>query len=370
MKFAHFSTVPETNRIPQDRDTAHRITTYGADNLYPQRMLQTLLLSPIAKSAVELTADFLRGDGFERGDMVLNEFGETANDILRLVAFDYAMYTGASYHLNSTGIGAVKEVRHIPFEFTRLGMANQKGQIKDCRVSNNWEQYDQTLPSPGELDDKRYLLFDQEQNGREALTTARGMVYYDTPQKVSYPLSSIDAIIETCQADHELAVYELGQISNGFLNLSVFKYPSGGNTEDEEEALREKLNALKGASNANSIIVASIDEDFEGSGPLIEQIPANNGDGLFINMTLNVKNRIAQNFALPSSLLGTQPNGSFINSQQLADDYTYMNLRTRDRRNHIARVFNERFGLNVGKIIPNQFESSIMQPLTPGTNGN
>ena len=242
----------------------------------------------------------------------------------------------------------------------RLGLPDQKGRIRDVRVSNNWESSnEQALPSD-KLNAVRYLLFNDADNGREALTSNRGMVLYSTPKKNEYALSSIDPIIETAQSDNELQKFELGNITNGFLSMSIFKYPSAGDSEEQEEEIRRRLNDFKGASHANSVLVVGVDEDSENTQNLIEQVPANNNDSLFINTTLNVKNRILQNFALPSGLMGMLPDGAVFTATQLADEYTYMNLRTKDTRNHIERQM-EKLGLDLGKIIPNQFESSLMQ---------
>jgi hypothetical protein len=360
MDFGIVTTYPDYQRIPQERDTTDRITTYGADNLYPQRMKQVLLLSPIAKSSVELLASFIRGDGFARGDKILNEAGETANDILFLISQDLAFYNGYGLHVNSTGLGIPHTIEYVDFENIRLGLKNSKGNIFDARVSINWQGNDRSLANQNDKNEQRFVLYDPKKAGGEAITEKKGMLMYVTPRKNTYPLSAIDAIIEDCQSNHELSLFTLGNITNGFLSMSVFKYPSGGDTEVEEEELRKKLNLFKGAKNANSVIIAAIDEDAENTSNLVEAIPANNNDSLFINSTLNVKNSILNNFALPNSLLGMLPAGALFTAQQIADDYTYMNIRTKDLRNQIERTFNEKLGLNVGEIIPNQFEASQM----------
>jgi hypothetical protein len=141
--------------------------------------------------------------------------------------------------------------------------------------------------------------------------------------------------------------------------MSIFKYPSSGDSEEQEEAIRAKLNGLKGAANSNSIIVVGIDDDAENVGNLIEQVPANNNDSLFTNTLSSVRKRIVTNFAVPSGLMGLLPEGSIFSAQQLADEYTYMNLRTKDTRNHIERQM-AKLGLDVGRIVPNQFASSQM----------
>ena len=359
MDFGWINTLPELKRIPEPRDTVHKITSYGSDNLYPDRIKQVFLLSPIAKSCVAIQASFIRGDGFERGDKILNTKGETANDILQLVSEDQALFNGYGLHINSTGLGLPHTIEYLSFETIRLGLKNTQGNIKDCRVSINWAGSDSSLPD-NELRIQRYEIYDPTKAGGEAITTAKGMILYQTPRKNFYPLSAIDAIIEDCQSNHELSLFTLGNISNGFLSMSIFKYPSGGDSEVEEEELRKKLNQLKGAKNANSILVASIDEDAENTSNLVETIPANNNDSLFINSTINVRNSIIGSFAMPRSLVGHTPEASLFTAQQIADDYTYMNLRTKDIRNQIERTFNEKLGLDVGKIVPNQFEASQM----------
>lgn len=360
MNFGIVTNTPILQRVPLERNTNDKITNYGADNLYPQRIKQTLLLSPIAKSAVGLMANFIRGDGFERGDKIINDQNQTANDVLQLISEDQALYNAYCLHINSTGLGISKGVEFVEFENVRLGLVNQSGNVNDCKVSINWQQSNQVLPNP-EINASRFILFDKAKQGEEALTTGKGMILYASPKKNQYPLASIDSILETCQADYELQLFELGNITNGFLSMSIVKFLSGGDTQDEEEDLKEKLNGFKGSRNANSVIVVSQDEDSEFTGNMVEQIPANNNDSLFINTTLNIKNRIINAFAIPNSLLGMLPLGTLFSAQQIADDYTYMNLRTKDTRNQIERVFNETLGLNVGKITPNQFESSQMQ---------
>ena len=360
MEFGFINNLPDLQRIPEPRDTVHKITQYGEDNLYPQRIKQVFLLSPIAKSCVQLLASFIRGDGFERGDKVISEDGSSANDILQLVSESQSLYNGYALHINSTGLGIPVAVNFVDFDNVRLGLKNTRGNITDVRTSINWQGDDPSLPD-NELRVQRFEIYDPKTAGGEAITTAKGQILYHSPRKNTYPLSSIDAIIEDCQSNHELSLFTLGNITNGFLSMSIFKYPSGGDSEVEEEEIRKKLNQLKGAKNSNSIIVAAIDEDSEAIGAsLVEQIPANNNDSLFIQSTINVRNSIIGSFAMPRSLVGHTPEASLFNNQQIKDDYVYMNLRTKDIRNQIERVFNEQLGLNLGSIIPNQFEDALM----------
>lgn len=352
----HVTKNPYSFRVIEQIATHEDVLTYGYDNLYPQRMEMLHNISPITKASVNLMANFYRGDGFENGDLEVNAKGETANDVLFSISQDLALFQGFAILVNGNGLGSAISIEHIPFDYVRLGIPNQSGRISYCRVSNNWEGINE-MKLPQDLrTSKRYRLYNPQTMAQDAIS-GRGQVFYYSPKKNSYPLSSIDPIIETAQSDAELQYYELANIVNGFIGLSIFKYPGTGDLTDEEENIKQKLQQFQGSRNANSILVAGIDEDF--TGDLIEQIPANNNDTLFINTTLNVKNRILQNFALPAGLMGMLPEGAVFTATQLADDYTYMNLRTKDQRNVIARQM-QKLGFSFGQIVPNQFESSQM----------
>jgi hypothetical protein len=318
-------------------------------------MIEVMQLSPITKSAVSLIASFVRGDGFEGGDMVVNEFGDTINDLLELVSDDYALFNGFALLVNSTANGQVTNLQHIPFEYCRLGLVDQRGRAKTIAVSNNWESSNSDVLPINTENIRRFSLWSEKAAAQQALN-GRATVLYVTSAKYSYPLASIDAIIESAQTDNELQVFELGNVSNGFLSGTLFKIPASGNDKDDQ-AIKDELEGFKGARNANSMFAVRVDEDFQGD--VIEQIPANNNDSLFIQTTLNVRNRICENYGIPPALLGVLPEGSVFTQDQIADNYTYMNLRTKDTRNMIERQF-KKLGLDVGSIVPNQFESSQM----------
>ena len=108
--------VPQLERIKTAPDKEFNIEEYGLRNTYPQEQEQIRLGSPLIKAATETLTDFIDGNGFEfNGDAVLNEDGEQANDLLNLVAIDYAQFDGFALWLGFTAEGKIEEVKHIPF---------------------------------------------------------------------------------------------------------------------------------------------------------------------------------------------------------------------------------------------------------------
>ena len=127
-------------RLPENVEFRHNITTYGADNLYPQRVEQIALRSPITKSSIKKLAKFLGGGGFEEnGDLIVNRFDQTLNDILRMIRTDKAGFDGWSLHFNVNELLMITEIIPMKFKNVRFGLPDDWGRHKDVKVNINWE---------------------------------------------------------------------------------------------------------------------------------------------------------------------------------------------------------------------------------------
>jgi hypothetical protein len=161
----------------------------------------------------------------------------------------------------------------------------------------------------------------------------------------------------------------LANIQNGFLGTTLFKYPGGFESDEDRKRTNDKVKTLKGSYNANSVIIAETPEDYTGN--LIENIPANNNDKLFEATTKHIRDIILQNYAIPGPLMGVNPEGGIFTQQAIRDSYIYMNARTKNVRNEIARTFNvisDLFGSPVGMIKEQVFEIPGMN--MPKLNGD
>ena len=105
------------------------------------------------------------------------------------------------------------------------------------------------------------------------------------------------------------------------------------------------------------------DEDF--TGDILETIPPNNNDTLYLNVTAHTRNTIVQHYRQPQSIRAIQPEGSVFTQQQIADGYTFYNLMTKNFRNKFNRVFNS-FGelwhegsIDFGEIKAQTFDAEV-----------
>jgi hypothetical protein len=353
-----------TNRVIQKRidtsiDYQYQIVKYGVSNLYPQLMEELYKRSPLTKAAIEVLAEFYSGQGWtNNGDEMINRYGQTFNEMLRLCSEDIAKFYGFAIHINYNGLGQGVELQHIPFEYVRLAHPNEKQVINSVYVSSNWEEDSYKEKNYRGLKPVKYSLFNPRTAQAEVLTGRRsGQVLYFTPKMWSYPLATFDSIRDAVQTDSEIQTFMLANIQNGFHGSTIIKYPGGFENQDEEDSVKDKIKDLVGAGNANSTLVATTPEDFTGN--LVEGIPAPNNDKLFELTGKRIRDIILQNYAIPGPLMGVNPEGGIFTQQAIRDSYIYMNARTSNKRRLIARMFKpigELFGYDLGEIQEQAFE--------------
>ena len=339
-------------RIVTNVDYQYNITEYGHGNLYPQIMDELYKRSPLTKQAIKKLTQFSMGEGWtSQGDKAVNRFGQTFNDILRLVCEDVNTFSGFAMHFNFNATGKIEEIQHIPFPYVRLGAKDINGITNDVKISNNWEGDSQKYKGYTGVTAITYPLFNPKTAAENALLGGGGQVLYWTPRMFAYPLATFDAIREAVQTDAEIMTFSLKNIQNGFAGGTVWHIPGGFDSEEDRRRTENKVKGMTGSHNAGVNVLAETQEDFTAN--LIEPIPAPNNDALFNLTGEKVVNTILQNFSVPGPLLAVNPQGAVFSQEQIRDSYILMNLTTESTRKIIERVFDpiaKLFGVRLGKI--------------------
>jgi hypothetical protein len=339
------------------------IDAYDVDNLYPQRMHQIKLKSPLVSSAVKVLTDFINGDGFENGEDVINSDGMTVNDLLDLVTEDVAEFKGFAVMVDFNALGEAVEVQYLPFEFVRYGKPDVNGRHSHVYISNNWEK--DTNVNNGQINARKYQLFNPMSLDTDAVINGEGtQVMYFTGNPDSYPLCSFDAVADAAQTDGELQTFELTTVTKGFAGVTMFKIPGGWEEgSDEEAAIRQKIEEMSGSRGGGMVAVAVEDENNQ---TLLETVQADNKDRLFDLTTIHVRDIITQNYNQPGALSGVNPTGGVFTQQAYKDAFLVYNAATKNERNRVQRAFQKVFNLwaggpiDLGKIIPQKFEGEEM----------
>jgi len=352
-------------RIPVSIDSALGILNYGLDNLYPQRMEQLRLNSPLVKSSTEVLEDFLNGTGWESsGDTIVNRNGETYDDVLNQVARDASRFSGAfALHLNFDGTGQALELQRIPFEYVRLARPNlNTGRVEAVLVSDNWER----SSNKKDLKPIRYRMLNPLTAQEDVIKTGRGQVLYFTGMENGmYPLASFDSIINTAITDASIQLYEKNNVTRGFHGATVMNYRGAIESEREKREVKAKAEELIGTNGPGILVMV---KDSDDTSPTLETIAGNDTSDLFTVTLGAVQDRVLQVFKQPPALMGISPEGGVFTQLAYQESYIVYNVITRNGRRAISTSFNkvsELMGESLGKIIENRFaiegETEVIQ---------
>ncbi len=358
-------------RIERFYSSTLGIQTYDKDNLYPQRMLALLKNSPTGGTCCSRYENFIFGDGFRDrnlSELVVNRYGDTANDILQLCVRDLSQFGGVSLHLNYDLSGRVVEVQHVPFESCRLYEEDDAGYVpyicthpdlsgtktrrgKKLKVSR--ETVDYLYPFNPQ---KEVLLSQMEKDG--GVESYRGQIlWYSTAGRNTYPEPVYDKVVTNLSTDEGLDNVKYRNVRNNFLPAGMLirkkglsgaidkdGRPVGGTTQDEirSREFDENLLTFQGDTNALAIMDVTVNADEDA--PQWVSIKSQNFDKDFTVTESSVTERIYSAFgqepwyAIRVGKLG-------FSGQLVAEAYEYYNSYVSKERQALERIFSKVFGL-------------------------
>lgn len=341
---------PLLKRVPTLIDTYEDVQKYDTDNLYPQRCEEIIARSYTLKSAIEVLSDFLNGDGFiddQLNKLVVNEkgaYGGNLGDLLRKVCFSFAKYNATALHIGYDLNYRISSITPIPFEYCRLGIADDDGYVDEIRYSTNWEQdYRKSKDTTRKITSYHVFNPDPEVIAQQiadcdGIENYKGQILYWTPEEGKYPKSSFDPVFEHAQAQYEASLYKVSALQNGFSVSTVIVVPET-NSMGEQNNLLTQLQKKKGSAAANGILgIETNDPNFDVT-RMVTSITPPNVDRQWEYTDSSSLNAIMENYAMPKELLGVRPENGMFNKQNMQDAYIYFNTITRNKRNEISRFF-------------------------------
>lgn len=280
-------------RIDTDYQSRYNITTYGADNLYPQHLQRITKASGTATLCLNRYAKFVEGWGFDErlSKMVVNDEGETADTLLHDVVGDLCEFGGFALHVNYNLLGEVSSVHHVPFEHCRLEEPDDVGVVAHVKVSDDWsgkkkhKGYTVSLENNIETfpvfnPDPVVVLRQIENVG--GIDNYHGQIMWcsmDGGQ--TYPTPIYDAAVTEISTDEGLGNVKYRSVRNNFLVpcMLVTKkgvpYTSASGREVTPHMIEEEdLRDFQGDENTSKIMLVELEDDEEQ--PQIVEFPVKN----------------------------------------------------------------------------------------------
>jgi len=340
-------------RLPQGLRYVDNVQSFDTDNLYPQRALETMYRSYTLSGIIPKKAGFLNGEGFEQTELnnliVCGEGLEavTGRELLDHSAYSKSWSKGLAWHINYNLNYTIASIKPIQFEYCRLGIADEDGNVEKIAYCTNWERDYNKEQKPREIvfydkfdPDPEHLAEEFAEYGVEGY---KGQIMYWTPEKNKYPLVSFDSVFELAQEQAEIALYSLNQTANGFSAGHIFVYPGTFQNDTERAEYKKRLSAHRGGLGSGSIMVIEAGTKDIKVGDLLAKTDLQNGDRTFEFKVNWIEKSILQCYGMPIEIVGKQPDSGMFNRQQIEDAYTYYNAVTRDERVELSRIFKKVF---------------------------
>jgi predicted transcriptional regulator len=240
------------NKLPVFKENkAKGFVTFGADNLYPDFLIELFNKSPKHNAIVSAKASYVAGIGTE-------VYGQSTEDIAKIqnklksinayesyeelkakVAYDAELFNGFAIEVIwNKAKTAPSEYYHIPFKNVRKGL---EGDFVYCA---DW------------TDSKAEKIHYQPYN---PITRESKQLYYCQfyrPGQGEYPLPDYVGALKYIEVDTEISNYYLNSIKNGFTAQTHIQLFKGIPTPEEARATARRFKEnYQGTDNAGGLII-------------------------------------------------------------------------------------------------------------------
>ena len=303
---------------------------FGADNMYPQYLLELYNGSSINNAIIKGVSSMIYGEGLDATDRKDNDnkkqswlalntlLHNSPKDTLKCLAFDLKLF-GMCYINTIWNRPRTKivELRHIPAQYIRSGKADAYGKVNNYYYSADWENTRKHKP-------RYYKAFDlkDRSDANQVLCIkdySPGTFYYATPDyqgSTSY-----------IQLDMEIAQFHLSNIKSGMFPSMAINMANGIPTLEERRTIERQINTKFGGSgNAGKILLTF--NDGKDTAPEIVPINANDNSDSYQFLSQETTRKVLTGHRVTSPLLfGVKGDGSGFgnNADELRDSYSLFN---------------------------------------------
>ena len=227
---------------------------YGADNLFPQYLIDLFHSSSTHNALTTTIATMVFGEGFDATDLdgrlAFDQWN--LNDELRKACVDFQIQGGFALEVNwSLDRTTIANVSHLPFENIRSGFVNEEEQVDYYYYSKDWSS------KRAEVDE--ICTFDPERN----LDHPTQILYVKpfSPGSFYYPKPCYTGSIDYIELDKEIGKYHINNMLNGMAPSYRVHFLNGIPPEEERNRIRMDIERqMTGAGNAGKFIVTYSDD--------------------------------------------------------------------------------------------------------------
>lgn len=339
------------NRFDLKNDKGLGVQAYGAENDYPQQLIEIVDASGTAKSCVNTYAKFISGKGFEDVDfygLIVNRFKQTNDYLSNQIAKDFSKFGGFALHINYNLNYKVSEVQHIPFEHVRFQAANiDTGYFDKVAIHPDWGKRFTSIRKFKKEDIQFIDFFNSDvEIIKEQIENAGGfseykgqVFYFSNAGERVYPTPIFDAVLTDMSTEEGISNVSYRNVRNNFLSAGMLinTLSKGAPTDsDRENDLSDSVRQFQGDEQAGKIMYVELEDgDTE---PKFVSFKGTNYDKEFTATLESSQANIGKVFNQPP-ILRAEDVGSNFGSDLIKNAYNYYNSITENERLILERTF-------------------------------
>ena len=282
---------------------------YGADNKFPDYLWQLYTDAPTQQAIIDAKTDFTMGTGFNCGSDVVNLKGETLDEVMRKVAFDFHLFGGFAIQVIYNLEGGVAEIYWADFSKLRTN-----AEATYIYWADRWNSY--------EVDAIKYEAFNPDAENK----TTQILYYRGASCRSVYPVPSYISALDAVETEIKIQHYHLNNISNGFA-ANTFINMNGGVPEEEERKKWEDLIKKKfaGEDNAGKFLICW--NDSKEAAVTVEKLDDDNFDTKFTQLRKDTQESIFVAHRVTSgTLLGRFPTNTGFTKNEYKEAFQVFNI--------------------------------------------
>lgn len=336
-------------------DGVNGVMKFGEHNDYPQIIERLVNGSVTSKSAADIYARFLIGQGFEDSSINNIVIGEdnrgkeiTILSMLRQVAQSISFNNGFYIHANENAGREVVNTKLVPFKYCRFAKVDDRGYTAKIGVYDKWDEKKAKKSEIVWIDlfNLKETVFNSQVEKAGGIENYKGQIYFDfLDNQFLYPLSPFDPVYMDSDTEFQIQLFKNRQIRDGFFDKVIIRVSPPNNNKEAEEFI-EKIKGFIGPDSDTVLVLE--DEVDEGTGKIlkdgafeIDSIKSNVNDKLFENWEKGLANNIRKSVNNIPNLLIEIEDGIFSgqSGESIKQATNFYNAMTQDDRAFISQAF-------------------------------
>ena len=288
----------------------------GTDNLYSEKIERYINNSVTAKSASNIMASYIVGNGFGESDDFKVNRDTTLLNFANKFSKSLSKQKGAFISVNYNLKFEISSFDLLPFTHCRIGKKDDTKYNGKIVVYDNWNGQEGKVRSHDfnvvDVYNSNPKVIEAQIKKAEGIDKYKGQILFiNLDDEYNYPLSTIDAVQYDCDSESQSSIYKNKSLRKGFFGKTVvITKPLIGSQEDynsqadyavaqsEREAFKNTIDKFIGAENAGGVLHVELEHDGERLEDAIKFESGNNSAGTRVRKAMQNIKGLAQQVRL------------------------------------------------------------------------